>query len=356
MTAAQGGKRLAYLDALRIIAAFLVIVNHTNSGVFQSLAPGGLQWWLSILWYYLSKIAVPVFVMISGACLLGKVDGYVKTLRRIARVVLAMLLFSYAVFLYEAWVSYGLWPRAVDFGTFFARVWRMEILDDYWYIFMYVGLLAMLPFLQRMARSMRCKDVLLLAGLAFAFGGALPVLTHYLPEAEPSKYLEIPLFSCYIGCLFMGYWIREYYASNKKNAAVCAALLIFSLAVSALLTFFEALQVGQNERYWFMDSRQSPSIFTLAGAACAMAIAKGSCKNEAGTRRAAALAELGGCAFAIYLLQGFVIAESKQRLFAPLCAVMPPLAAALCWEIGVFAVCLAAAWLIRRVPIVKKLL
>ena len=59
-------KREVWLDVLRVLAAFLVIVNHTNSDVFQSVTPQNGTWWLSILWYALCKIAVPVFVMVSG--------------------------------------------------------------------------------------------------------------------------------------------------------------------------------------------------------------------------------------------------------------------------------------------------
>ena len=46
-------KREVWLDVLRILAAFLVIVNHTNSDVFQSVTPESGTWWLSILWYAL---------------------------------------------------------------------------------------------------------------------------------------------------------------------------------------------------------------------------------------------------------------------------------------------------------------
>ena len=133
--------RAAFLDFLRILAAFLVIVNHTNSHVFKALTPVDSQWHLSILWYYLSKTAVPLFIMISGACLLGKRDSYAKTGRRILRTLLALVLASYLYFLWDAWVNYGLWPRAVDFGALFGKIWRGEITDGFWYLPLYLGLL-----------------------------------------------------------------------------------------------------------------------------------------------------------------------------------------------------------------------
>ena len=79
---AGNARREGWLDALRVLAAFGVIVNHTNSKVFQSLAPQDIQWWLSIGWYYVSKMAVPLFVMVSGACLLPRRDRPRKVLGR----------------------------------------------------------------------------------------------------------------------------------------------------------------------------------------------------------------------------------------------------------------------------------
>ena len=52
-SAARAGasRREGWLDALRVLAAFGVIVNHTNSKVFQALTPQDAQWWLSVGWY-----------------------------------------------------------------------------------------------------------------------------------------------------------------------------------------------------------------------------------------------------------------------------------------------------------------
>ena len=100
-----------------------MIVNHTNSKVFQALTPQDAQWWLSVGWYYVSKMAVPLFVMVSGACLLPRRDSPRRVLGRMARILGALLLFSYAYYLYDAWVYWGLWPRMADLGTFLRLVW-----------------------------------------------------------------------------------------------------------------------------------------------------------------------------------------------------------------------------------------
>ena len=50
MTSPATKPRFAYMDLLRIVAVFLVIVNHTNSLVFKALTPARVTWWLSIAW------------------------------------------------------------------------------------------------------------------------------------------------------------------------------------------------------------------------------------------------------------------------------------------------------------------
>ena len=74
-------------------------------------------------------------------------------LGRLARILAALLLFSYAYYLYDAWVYWGLWPRMADLGTFLRLVWTQQITDSFWYLTFYLALLAMLPFLQRLASA-----------------------------------------------------------------------------------------------------------------------------------------------------------------------------------------------------------
>ncbi len=69
-----------YFDILRIIACFLVIVNHTNSSVLLSEKPS-LIWFVSLTYFFVCKIAVPIYFMISGALLLKKSDDFKKSFK-----------------------------------------------------------------------------------------------------------------------------------------------------------------------------------------------------------------------------------------------------------------------------------
>ena len=68
------GKRRVYLDVLRIAACLCVVYNHTNEYgffMFATREPGSMQYFLEMYASMLCKLAVPVFLALSGALMLG---------------------------------------------------------------------------------------------------------------------------------------------------------------------------------------------------------------------------------------------------------------------------------------------
>lgn len=351
-----GVGREVWMDALRILAAFLVIVNHTNSHVFQASTPAHGTWWASIIWYYISKLAVPLFVMVSGACLLPRQDSYRKAAWRAGRVLIALLVFSYGYFLHDAWVYYGLWPRSVQFGAFLELVWTQQIADSYWYLYFYIGLMLMLPLLQRLAHAMRGRDLGYLMGMCFGLSALWPLIVHYVPGLELPSYFDAPLFTAYIGLFFAGHWVRKAFVPTEKSLPGAGVALLLSLAASVLLTRLEFSRVADGANYWFMDDRMHPSILTILTSVSMMMLAKGQLSRPLPERTERVLSSLGGCTFGVYLLQDWLIAQTEDRLFLPLTNIMPAVPAVLVWELAVFAVAVLAVWWLRKLPGFRRIL
>lgn len=360
--------RILWLEALRIIAAFLVIVNHTNSDVFQASHPGQLTWHLSILWYYVSKLAVPVYVMITGGLMLSRQDSWKKIFARVLRVVIALVCASYVYFLYDAWVNWGLWPRALRLDILLGQILRMEITDGFWYLYFYLAVLLTMPLWQWLHRRMTQQQRLMLIAYCFALNAALPLIGHYVPRLS---LLENPLLPYiplgYLGLLFAGDQVMHHLDIRKRTGLYAAIAFVAALLMAWLLTWLEYGCVSPGEKYWFMDHRMVPALPVIVEAISVMVLAK--CMGEGAKAEntpvgqpdqrsfgSRAVAELGGCAFGIYLAQDLLIAETEKRLFLPLCAQLPPMVAVLIWEVAVFAVALVAIWLLRRIPLFRRIL
>ena len=68
MSAAKRNK--IYLEIIRILAIFLVVINHTCAFSFPNVEGVGDVWyWSQLLFDEIVKMAVPLFFMVSGALL-----------------------------------------------------------------------------------------------------------------------------------------------------------------------------------------------------------------------------------------------------------------------------------------------
>ena len=364
--AAQPKKnRILWLEALRIIAAFLVIVNHTNSDVFKASNPSEVSWHLSILWYYVSKLAVPVYVMITGGLMLSRQDSWKKVLSRVVRVLLALLAASYVYFLYDCWAHWGLWPRGIRLDILLEKIVRMEITDGFWYLYFYLAMMLTIPLWQWLHRRMSQRQRLNLIAFCFALNAALPLIGHYVPMLS---LLENPLLPYvplgYLGLLFTGDQVLNHLILRKRTGLYAVIAFVAALIFAWLLTWLEFYRIEPGQKYWFMDHRMVPALPVIVEAISLMVLGK--CIGERGqaedqladkpTLSNRIIAELGGCAFGIYLAQDLIIAETETRLFLPLCEQMPPMIAALIWELVVFTIALVGIWLLRRIPLLRKIL
>lgn len=207
-------QRVVYLDVIRIIACFLVIVNHGNFAKSMaeaspySLPKGEILG--SVLMAVVCKVAVTLFVMVSGALLLRQEDSYRKHLSRIARILVILIAFSAGYYFWDN-------PTATLAG-FIKTVFRTNVTTAYWYLYLYLGILVMLPILQKMVRRMKDIDYMYFFLLAFGFC-SFDFLTSYFIK------FSIPIFTTFIGIFLLGYWLNNVIEAETARGGVLASLL-----------------------------------------------------------------------------------------------------------------------------------
>ncbi len=218
-------KKIEYLEVLRIIACFMVIVNHTAGGLFKDRAPS-LTWFGGLFYFFSSKPAVPLFLMISGTVLLGKNDTYKKTLDRILKIVIVLFVFS---FLYKFVFFNQLTYSLNGFIEFLTEFINKNATNAFWYMYLYIGILLMLPILQKMVKNFNKNDYMYLMLITIVFLGTLPIITHFFTNIKVSGHIIDPLFSVYIGLFISGYFIDRYVEPNKKLVIISFMCIIFWL-------------------------------------------------------------------------------------------------------------------------------
>lgn len=346
LTAAPG--RTVWLDAVRILACFGVIYNHA---VGPSVVAGNAAapFW-TLFAYQLCKLAVPMFFMISGALLLGKIDSYRKLFSRIGRIAAALAVFTYvyyAVYCYDHALPFD-WKM----GLLCVVRDRIGLTSGFWFLYRYLALLVMLPLLQRMAAGMRGRDFLVYLGISILVCGSYWDVSFFASAALPNGYLAIPLYSVYIGMLIMGHCIHRYLAPNGRWALMAAAGLLVWNAAAAYLTL--AAQRVDLARAAGLDRCERGLVVLAAG--CLFYLAKCLFAWRLPSPRAArAVTGVARWTFCAFLVSDLFL-DHLTGVRAWLATGLTPHGAAQAYALIVFAASLAAGAVLTRVPGLKKIL
>lgn len=84
--------RIVYMDVLRVIACFSVIMIHSSARyVVKDI--GSFNFWVGNIFDGLARIGVPLFIMISGALMLDK--NYQFSTQKIIKHIIRMIVFLF---------------------------------------------------------------------------------------------------------------------------------------------------------------------------------------------------------------------------------------------------------------------
>ena len=215
ITASQKPVPIDWISNLRVLALFAVIALHAASPLLMNFKTAALQDWLAAdLYNALTRFAVPVFVMISGALQLRReyaLGDFLK--KRFTRVLWPFLIWSLV------YVAYSWYDEELPF---YGDLWRdtLTVLHQLrngayyhlWYVYMLVGLYLVIPVIGKFVRNASRTEIryfLLVWFIVIAF--SQPYLTDYWPL------VDVKYFSGYIGYLVLGYYLANSDLSPKPR-------------------------------------------------------------------------------------------------------------------------------------------
>lgn len=160
-------QRVGYFDALRIVAAVAVIVIHIASLKWNSYDVGSSGWQIANILNAVTRWAVPIFVMISGALLSDPKKPFStrKFFRKnVLRIVIVFLVWSAFYVLYSWKVKK--WEPGSILGL--VALW-IEGHYHMWFLYMLLGLYIITPILRLITSNRKILNYSLLVGLIFTF-------------------------------------------------------------------------------------------------------------------------------------------------------------------------------------------
>lgn len=333
-----------YLDVLKLLAIVLVVFNHSGTNGFRMYTEVAQQPQHLLLMCFSAfvKIAVPLFFMASGALLLRRDEPYGRTLfRRVLR--FAAILVAASAFFY--WRSLGE-GETFSLPDFLDGLYRNKLTGHLWYLYSYVCMLLLLPFLRRLARGMTLRDALLLA-VVYQGAQLLTVADYalYQGTATHTGYLSFFVAADYVVYPLLGYFIDNHPADEEREEVFyillflgAAALLLTGVLMDWRMTLDGGWSSANQEVYMGRLSLL-PAVAVFCGMKRLFARVRSG-------RAASVLFVLGSCTFGVYLFDPVwrQLTQKVRWLLAPfvgpfaatlvqtLCAVLLGLAAMLAWK------------------------
>ncbi len=347
-----------YLEVMRIIAVFWVIFNHTaKDGFFLfSLRPvGSIQFWTYMFFSVFCKFAVPLFLMISGAVLLGKKPDGLKILykKRILRMAVVLVVFSFAYYVQGIYLS----DEVFSISSFLKKLYTSYMQSHLWYMYAYIAFLISLPFLQSLVANLETKYFYYLIGIVLIIK-IIWVIEYRSCLGEITIYEKIePLWLCTNIVLYpiIGYFLQNKVILRKKDLLILWISNIAGICTSCYMTNYKGLVTGVLKE---SQSQSFHNTFVLLNAICIFCTVKYIVNHiKLNKRQEKIIYTLGECTFGVFLLHMFIQVLPIRRYLIDTFISAHINYMVSCWLFCLFnmIVCFCITYVLRKIPIVKWL-
>lgn len=291
-----------HIDALRAVAAFGVVVIHVAA---QFINPSLLEtnkslWWTAFALCSVFRFAVPVFLMISGSLLLGRVESWACFYRKRYSRLIPPFLFWNAVYFVFAAVFAG---NQTIMERVLALALSWSAYSHLWYLPMLLFVLLFVPLVNNALTGHPVKDsdwrVMIAIGVGLL---AFLSLSSFL-SGMGLWLIDLVGMWPFLGYLLLGYFLDRKAASLRGWVPYVSALTVVCFCTGLIV---DARVVGQGADFIAFSylgitvCLMASAVFVLFRLRCSM--------SHAPTW----LRQMADCSFGIYLVHPILI-RAYQR-------------------------------------------
>lgn len=319
-------EKTVYIDLLRIVACFFVIVIHTASQYWYDTSPLDFEWKVLNFYDCFSRCAVPIFFMISGALFLNKKEISIKSLFK-----------KNILHLINSYIFWVLFYIIVDAPTL-----------HFWFVPVMIGVYFLIPILYSFIQHKNCLHIRysLVIFVVFVILKNTLMAVPYLPEAV----YDLLSSSSHKVFEYSGYFILGYWLSNLKTKCKKSTLLfvfVFNVICATVLSAMISNAFGKpmDNLYGYFG------IFTFLEACCLFLFFKDI--DISSDRAKTLINKVSGCTYGIYLLHIFVLNYLKNTFGLDVIISHPILSVPLL-SLCVFVVSLLIILFLKKIPLFNK--
>ena len=242
--------RIAFVDYIRVVACFLVMLVHASeiffaaddsglAGYVSMLANEGNRFWVSFYDGFLGRVSVPLFMIVSAFLLVPMRDGMKMNefyRRRFKRIVPPMLVFMLLyTFLPLAWGGMS-WEQSLNDLKMLPLNFP-SMAGHLWFMYPLISLYLIIPVVSPWLQKATSKEELTFLGI-FVVSTFIPWIHRFISpeiwgECFWNGFTMLWYCSGYLGYLVMAHYIRYHLDWNRRKKMTVGTVC---LLVGALFT------------------------------------------------------------------------------------------------------------------------
>ncbi len=338
--------KIEYITFMQVVAAFSVVFLHTNNCFWDY--NGSARYWITAnfieCFFY---FAVPIFFMITGITLLDFWEKYSLKdyfVKRVTKTVIPFLVWSLIGMVYYMYRPGVYSIEGKSLRIILEDIVNSRIVGVYWFFPQLFIIYLSIPLIAAVAKERR-KEVFKYLIIAYIiFNSVIPFLAQVKLGISVSFY--IMTVAGYLIWPILGYYLH-YYSVNKKTKIVLIILSVFGFAVHFGGTWYLSVKIGSLDRV-LKGYNAPPGLFYSIGVFFALKwIGTWIMK----TKMKGFITFLGKYTFPIYLIHWYLYdimiyylkIDNKSiffRLLSPFVIVL---------------ICIGITWILRKIPIIKRI-
>lgn len=204
-------QRVAYGDALRFLAILLVVLVHAFADARDFYLLNNKHYYLLLtMLESVTRVAVPIFFMLTGAFMLGRKreESYSVFLKkRVLKLLVPFLLISVIYYLYNCHIL----RLPASILGFMEAFTSNQLAYHFWFMYAIILIYLILPFLNKLSLKLTRRELEIIIGI-FCCANLLSTV-NYIASCFGYEIFSSFLFSGeirYIGYLFLGFYLYRY--------------------------------------------------------------------------------------------------------------------------------------------------
>ena len=206
--------RILYIDILRVVSVFAVVLLHTSAPLVEDLYISGSKiWWIGNIIDSATRWCVPVLIMVSGRLMLCskremEISSFLKG--RLRKILIPLLVWS---FIYMAW--YGDISPKLDISVitlFIRNFYEGNVHVHLWYLYMLVGLYLITPIIKTYVNNTDSCNLKYFIMIWFIANGIIGFLEKFI---EARTDFNLSFFHWSIGYYVLGFFLCKQNISKK---------------------------------------------------------------------------------------------------------------------------------------------